>query len=366
MNFLFGGIKIKQNKILIIFIITLVFIFCGAASAATVKTNQVNTAKITNNGSMLDNGGDGAIDGKRIVWKRIDGYYAEYDEKIIYKNLETGKEIIIKNSTGNPHKNADISGTRVVWSQQNSENQYCIYIKNLETGYSGKIFTTTENQKHARISNTRVVWQQEISRNKWAIYYKNLLTGSIRKVKVSTKNQYNPYIYGSRIVWTQDDSVGHSVIYIKNLVTGYCGRVYQTKQNQDSACVSDKYIVWQQANSLGNFAVYYKSLLNHKTAKVFSSPDNQTNPSISGSRVVWEQNSLAKSRIDYNQTSSIYYRNFAISNSLKIVAKVFDYLETDDFYYNLSNPDISGTRVIWEEFRCDDQSAIYWIYYKNI
>ena len=138
-----------QKKILILLsALVVAFVFCGAASAATVKTNHVNTVKII---KVQQNE---PVTGDRVVWTQYNGTTSS----IYCKNIKTGDYGKVFTTTEIQYMSA-ISGTRVVWQQYNGTN-YAIYCKNLATGEYGKILTTTQNQSYPSISGTRVVWSQ--------------------------------------------------------------------------------------------------------------------------------------------------------------------------------------------------------------
>jgi hypothetical protein len=70
-----------QRKILILLITLVVaFVFCGAASAATVKTNHVNAVKIS---KVQQNE---PVTGDSVVWTQYNGTKSS----IYYKNIKTG------------------------------------------------------------------------------------------------------------------------------------------------------------------------------------------------------------------------------------------------------------------------------------
>jgi len=91
-----------QKKIIILLAALVVaFVFCGAASAAAVKTNHVNTVKIS---------------------------------KV--------------------QQNEPVTGDRVVWTQFNGTTA-SIYCKNIKTGEYGKVLPSTEDQQTPGIDGSR-------------------------------------------------------------------------------------------------------------------------------------------------------------------------------------------------------------------
>lgn len=223
---------------MIIFGIILVFglFFCGAASAATIKTSHINSAKINNVGSSS-------------------AYYHGYQPSL--------------------------SGSRVVWVGYQS---HCtIYYKNLVGGTTHRVHSSNQNQITPDISGRGVVWAQEISSNRFAVYYKNLATGKTLRLLKSSYSQYNPKISGSKIVWEQ--MIGHKqYIWLKNLATGYCGKLAASTASQSDPAISGTRVVWVQ-----NSCIYTKNLQTGNIRKVKPSKYYQFNPDISGTRIVWEE-----------------------------------------------------------------------------
>ena len=140
-----------MNKKILFLLITLVivFVFCGVASAATLKTENASKAKIND----------------------VEDYTEQVDPAI--------------------------DGVRVVWEQRDSSGLSNIYVKNLATGDYGRVLKSTDNQYDPDISGNRIVWEQEDSQANSVIYMKNIATGDYGRVLKSTSNQYDPAISGN-------------------------------------------------------------------------------------------------------------------------------------------------------------------------
>ena len=52
----------------------------------------------------------------------------------------------------------NISGSRVVWTQINTSGVMTLYYKNLATGFTSKLASSTSTMFMAAIDGTRVVW----------------------------------------------------------------------------------------------------------------------------------------------------------------------------------------------------------------
>lgn len=166
--------------------------------------------------------------------------------------LETSKVNV--GTLPSQQSNSDISGTRVVWEERTPyipfTNTNCsIWLKNLATGYKGKVMASSQNQFDSKISGSHVVWRQVDSSGHSSIYYKNVITGNVGKVLVSTKNQYDPDISGGLIVWTEIEG-GVSNIQYKNIFTGEHGSVSPSANNQISPAISGTRVVWMQKKQL--------------------------------------------------------------------------------------------------------------------
>jgi len=253
-----------QNKILIFLIaIGVAFIFCGTASATTTQPNHLNnvkTVKLTTSNQFSP-----AIDGN-ITWVQADskGF------SIYYKNLATGYKTKIYSSKQFIN-NLDISGTRVVWEQYDSNNKSSIYYKNVATGASGKVMPSSLNQNNAKISGTRIVWVQEMASGQGAIYERNLASNFIGKLYASPYDQASPNISGTNVVWQQTLSSGQSLVYMKNLLKGHPTKISTTTSFQVFPDISGSRIVWTQIDDSGvvtlqkfSNRIYIKTYNNYK------------------------------------------------------------------------------------------------------
>ena len=62
--------KIQNKSIILFSALIITFIFCGAASATTLKTDHINTATISNMGATTNDQNSPAIDDTRVVWNK--------------------------------------------------------------------------------------------------------------------------------------------------------------------------------------------------------------------------------------------------------------------------------------------------------
>lgn len=329
---------------ILFFVLFAAFIFSGAASAATVKTNSAHMVKINNVGCNDVGQYDPAMDGTRVVWIKTDSS----GKSIYYKNLAIGNTIKVYQSN-KEISNLDISGTRVVW-QQKDDCQSSIYIKNVANGAYGKLQISDSNQYNPAISGNRVVWEEDCS-----IYVKNIVTGAYAKVQNTCKSQYNPDIDGTRVVWQQDNA-DNTYVYIKNIATGQFGK-YFAAYNAQPKIFGDK-VLWavhkvNNGNSecpTYNTTLYIADLSEGKIKKVLSSSQYGYNFAISGDRIAWQEQYLINGDVycpEYRY--SVYFKNLLTGKLCKAMPSTKDQC----------NPAISESALIWEQVQESGQHAIY-------
>jgi hypothetical protein len=317
--------EVKMQKKIIILLASLVvaFVFCGAASAASVQTNHVTTAKSTVGATLTDQTNP-AISGKTIVWqqKDIGGNY-----RIYYKTIGVTGVKQVQTSVNNqytPDVYSSSAGTYVVWQEQNGlSGDQAIWIKNLAYATANVVQTQApgqfaENQYNPAIYGTRVVWSMYNEVTLYNnIFVKNFKTANMGWVLPSDilgtdTDQSNPDIAGNVVVWTQDDAVNvFSNIRYKNLVGGANNYVpNNSKRDQDLAAIDGNWIVWQEGSNIINSRIMVTNI--DPTFPSFSTAAQVNpgilpgfNPAISGTRVVWTSVTPA------TLTTSIWVTNLA-------------------------------------------------------
>jgi hypothetical protein len=333
----------QKKIILLLFTLVVAFMFCGASSAATVKTNNINTVKISNVGtSTVYDQNNPAIDGSRVVWEQKD----PSNHTLIYvKNLDTNVYGPVQLSKQN-QTHPDISGTRVVWEQNGN-----IYLKNLATGKYGKISPSTRSQFNPHISGTGIIWRQEITSHFYAIFVKNLAKGTIARVLTSKQNQWESGISGSIVIWQQHDKTnGKYIIYAKNFATKKIIKV-ASSTNIQNIDIDKTRIVWTQKNAHLPFTIYVKNIATGASGMVAPTQDIQTHPSISGSLIVWQRDDPCGKWV-------IYIHNLLTKSSTTV-----SFITPGDIRYehpiqDQSMPMISGLRVVWVENQ-NNHNVIY-------
>lgn len=351
-----GGIKtiyngkntIKRNRLVLF--LGLIFlgsiIVSGAASAANVSSNQLNSVKIHTTKSTYSFQSNPSIDGTRVVWEQMD---PSMHTSIYYKNMAGGKAVKVFPCTQNQYK-PSISGTRVVWMQENSQHVTNIYYENLAIGKVRVVMPSSLNQTNPDISGSLIAWE---TWQNWIpqVSFKNMLTGANGKVKqLSGYSQYSPRVSGIRVVWSE----GHTIC-IENLHTGTFSVVQKNKYWSDNPDISGMKVVW---NEYGDYVsdpskIYYKNLATGKSGIVGPSGGDvwrNFSPAISGNRVVWvQQSGLYKPLI-------VYFANLATGK----------YRPVSSYRGYQTNPAISGNIIVWEQTisapatSCQDR-----IFYRN-
>lgn len=212
-----------------------------------------------------------AISGTRIVW--------EQDGVIYFKNIATnsfGRVFKSKESQSFP----DISGTRIVWEQWDKNDNTSVYYKNIATGKAAKIASVGINSEPKMIGRNMVLWVlHKINGGTYTfptydttVYLKNLATGKTVKLFRSSHYNSNFGISGNRMVFEQsikidvpnDEPLEKKTVYVKNLKTGSTGRVLLSTKNQESPVISGNMVLWNQELSSGHYHIYYKNLLTKK------------------------------------------------------------------------------------------------------
>lgn len=344
-----------KKGIVLVSAFLIVFLLCGAVSAAKTNIDQISTKKINAAATSSDQRNPD-ISGNRVVWQQKDssGHYAIY-----YKNLARGKTVRVQPTTKNQY-NPAISGTKIVWEQKNSFNVTNIYYKDLASGSVKAVMPSKLNQFSPDISGNIIVWEawkyvKDYGYNK-SVYYKNLSSGYSGNVKQSTENQVEPAVDGNIVVWTESDQ-----IHTKNLATGKYGRVAYTGNTDHNPQISGTRVVWSgyfyELSVLLPDRVYLKDLATGHSSVIRhwkpSKNSPQYSPSISGNRIAYVEKTYLKGDI---YDASIYI--FNISNGKIVKVKTITSIQ------NQNNPAISGTTVVWEQKLI--KSSQHRIYYKNL
>ncbi len=309
-----------QKKIMLLLATLVVaFVFAGAASAASVQTNHVTTAKITVGATLTDQDNP-AIDGKNIVWEQGD---IAGNTRIYMKTIGVAGVKQVSASLWD-QENPDVSGNYVVWQEKNGlSGKQAIWIKNIATtGATAHIVQTQAPGQGAHwqygtaISGTRVVW---------TMYNENTLTSNVFVKNFKTANmgwvlpdanggQYQADISGSVVVWT-DTSLKADTIRYKDLVGGANNFVpNNNNRDQSHPAIDGNWVVWQEGTNIINDRIMVTNInpsfpSYNTAAQVNPGILPGYRPAISGTRVVWTSVTPA------TLTTSVWITN--LSNGMK-------------------------------------------------
>ena len=122
-------------------------------------------------------------------------------------------------------------------------------------------------------------------------------------------------------------AVSAADVKTSNINTVKMSNVGITYYDQDEPAIDGNRTVWSQEDSSGNSNIYYKNIATGSIRKVMPSTEYQYNPDISGTRVVWQQYGV------------VYVKNIA-TGACAIVKPSGQ---------RQINPAISGNIVVWEQ-----------------
>lgn len=327
-----------RNQVLIMVLIIGVLIVIGSVasvSAADVKTSQINV-KTSNVGYyQYKIQEDPDVSGNIVVYRKTTypgtGSWAmdnPVTSVVYWKNIATGSTDKVRTTT-TKQWNPKISGSRVIWQEGGNYGPYSLYVKNLATGVISKV-TSSSDRDNIDISGTRVIW--EFNNH---LYLKNLATGS--SGIVTSGSIFNPAISGVRVVWT-DDSFNR--VYVKNIQTGATGSIYSYEAR--NADISGDIIVWQYFQSNPNTSIYWKNIATGAGGKL----SDGMSPKISGNWVVWQ--------VQSGSYLVIYAKNLVTKTLVKVNQQWGGQFSFD--------PVISGNIVVWQDWK----PYLFVDYWKNV
>ncbi|MBN1132452.1 MAG: choice-of-anchor D domain-containing protein [Bacteroidales bacterium] len=182
----------------------------------------------------------------------------------------------------------DIDGDIVVWEDNRNEN-YDIYMLNLETGDTTQITDDPADQRNPRVWGERVVWEDYRNGDR-DIFMHDSIRGEIA-VCTASQNQSTPDIYGARIVWS-DSRDWKTDIYMYDLDTKQEELICGADRAQYTPSISGNFIAWQDYRN-DNPDIYMYNLNNGQEMAVADHSSEQANP------VVWAESTLDKVRVAY-------------------------------------------------------------------
>jgi beta propeller repeat protein len=204
-------------------------------------------------------GGAGAESGPRISGHRVVyGTNRASNHDVYMFDFDQNREIAIANDPKASSYDADIGGDLVVWQEHwGGADDPDIVMRDLNTGVSTQITTSSAHQSNPATDGLRVVYQDNRHGNN-EIYMYDPATGAETRITRNPATQRNPDISGNVIVW-EDERNGNSDIYAYDLATGTEHRITTSSANQLQPSISGNRIVWHD-NRSGNADVYMFTL----------------------------------------------------------------------------------------------------------
>jgi beta propeller repeat protein len=251
-----------------------------------------------------------AISGHIVVWQDCRsctvtrdamGYVIFHNAKIYGKDISTGREFLV--ATPAPqHPRPAISGSIVIW-QDRLNGRNGIRGKDLRTGRQFFIASHRPGQQYDTLSAIiapLVVWVDGRQGGD-SIYAQDLRTGHRFPLVVSKQTHghvHDPKISGPIVLWTDwnwNQARQPAYIEARDLGSGRRFHVATLRyghfnpQQGSATAISGHIVVWEQSAKVwSRTQIYGKDLLTDQTFQISRDPHEQREPAISGTTVVWQ------------------------------------------------------------------------------
>lgn len=256
----------------------------------------------------------------------------------------------------------DISQGWVVWwdarGTTTTVSGSSLWYKDLNTRTESRILVLSTRHSSPRVSGDWVVWEDAPGDN-IDVYARQLPNGPIVRVTDDPAAQYQPAIDGTKVVWQDDRNVTATGVdlYMKDLANLAQPEVTVTVApgNQTLPEISGDNVVWTDLRNADDKHV--RAVTATGVEFVVSDPEGLTTPdccggfttttafdaAVSGNRVVWSEGSefFNCGPVDCSRTLDLRTCEFPCTVS----STVWDVDEPN----GQSNPDLSGSRVVWRE-----------------
>ncbi len=239
----------------------------------------------------------------------------------------------------------EISGNLIVWTSEtiingvaNDDIYLCEYNPLTGDCPSYPISTAPGNQLFPQIDGTRIVWQDRRNQGSYYdIYYCEYNradhTCPERRITTSSTASDASSISGNRIVWSDlRNSNFLGDVYLYDLLTSTERRI-TTTQNVRGVSISGDRIVWTGYSTPVESAYVYDLRTNTQQQIVINNNTHVYGANIFGNFIALTGN--------YWPNESVYLYNIAQGTMQRV---------TSDFHSSFS-PSISGTKMIWTDFR---------------
>jgi beta propeller repeat protein len=195
-----------------------------------------------------------------------------------------------------------ISGDYVVWPDKRS-GDWDIYMYDLKAKKETLIATGPETQGRPVIDGTRVVYQQDNGDDNWDVYLYDIRTKQTTQITTDPFKQTNPRISGNTIVWMDERNTGYDV-YMYTIATGTESLVAGGSRAQAWPSVSGNTVVYHQDNTNDNWDIYQADIKTGQTVQVTTDSHRQEYPAIDGKRIVWQDDRSSRWNVYLGATKS--------------------------------------------------------------
>jgi beta propeller repeat protein len=194
-------------------------------------------------------------------------------------------------------ENPQTDGRYAVWQGRQTNGNWEIYLKDLETAAPLQALTASPDvdEINPAIDWPWVVWQRRSSANPsapWQVLATNLLSGQRFLAWGSTQDQLNPSVQAGRVVWQDWRDVGPGEIYFRNLESSEQRRITTNTFGQYNPVLNNQWIVWQD-NRNGQVDLYGFDIGRNTEVRLTATPENETRPYLDGPWAVYQEDSLS-------------------------------------------------------------------------
>ncbi len=195
-----------------------------------------------------------------------------------------------------------ISGEYVVWPDKRS-GEWDIYLYDLRSRKETLIATGPETQGRPVIDGTRVVYHQDNGDDNWDVYLYDIRTKKTTQITTDPFKQTNPRISGNTIVWMDERNTGYDV-YMYELATGRETLLAGGSRTQAWPAVSGNTVVYHQDNTNDNWDIYQYDTKTARIVQVTTDSHRQEYPALDGKRIVWQDDRSSRWNIYLAATKS--------------------------------------------------------------
>lgn len=223
----------------------------------------------------------------------------------------------------------DISGDRIVWTQQEPERKIetrDIFMYDVSTGTETQITTDPARQEQPAISGNHIVWE-DLRNGSIDVFMYDISTGTETAITTNPSLQRVPDISGDRIVWT-DYRTGNPEVFMYDVSTGAEAQI--TSDGGGEPAISGNHIVYAAQRPDGNSNIFMYDVSTGTETQITNSSASKRQPAISGNRIIWAD--------DRNGNFNFFMYDISTGTERRVTS---DPVTTFSF-------SISGDRLVWE------------------